>query len=416
MRLVKGDIVSLYVVLATLFLIGGVIQYFAILSITKTNLLLSCLIILILIQKTHVSNLVSDAAKLWPILLYCLLLLVVAFYHRNSITTLLAYSLSALFPMLAFLYAKYILFENTRVVYFTIKVLKLILIIQVPVLIFQSIFGEVLVELSRADISLIDDINSGTFFIKSDYTIGLFANLFLSAFLFSEKKKRLTKSVIIYVLSISVIIFLVNSKLSQLMFVMIIALFLLRKGFSIDKHLTSSFGAFGLFFSLIIIANIDISGGYDLIIQERFKMISEIERAAPGEHIPRYAVFLSLFGKLDFLGNGLYDYYNYLTKEWKFFAGHSLWFSLYNDTGPIGCLLIILFYWKLFFSTALNKTLATVQFVLATVLSSTGFLLYDFGALILLAVFAKFNEPWTQSADVDIVDTLFNTEDKKRMF
>ena len=177
--------------------------------------------------------------------------------------------------------------------------------------------------------------------------------------------------------------------MSKLLFVFIWTTFLFDNIFSINKYLTIAlfFSVFSIFMAIIF--NVDFNEYYNTLNYEIFRVSNLAEQY---KVLPRHAVVLLLFKKGALFGNGLYDYYNYLTKEWKFYAGHSLWFSLYNDTGPLGCLLILWFYWKLFLTSAKIKLVGVVQFSLAMFYSSISFLLYDAGAMLLLTFFSCINE------------------------
>lgn len=401
---IKTTFIFRYAIISLLFLIGGTIQYFSILSITKTNLLIVLIIFSLLFTKCTLRNIIKSSLTLWPLLLYLIFLFLVSQYHENSSIIFLAFSLSSIFPLLTFLYVQKIICENADTVNATINFFYVLLILQLPVLLLQSLYFDFAPFVSPVGISSID-IRFGTFFMKSDSTVGLFVNLLLLYSIFKNDKKKITVTVL-YFLSMLTVILLIHSVLSKIVFLFILLIYLINNYLKINKLLMAS-----IFFSLLSIAifiifNLDLVEYYKIIIHERSEIINEIDRFHP--QVPRYAVIIMLFNKVSLLGNGLFDYYNYLTKEWNFFAGHSLWFSLYNDTGPIGVLLIILFYWKVFLSQAKIKLLGFAHFSLAVFYSSISFLLYDIGALLLLATFSYINNINASFAhsqqDKDVID------------
>lgn len=380
--------IPIYLVLILLFLSGGLLQLLSIISITKTNILIAIFIIIILVYVSTINDLFMFSVRIWPILLYFLFLLFVSFYHNNSIITFLSFSLSMVIPFSAFLFSKKVLCKNIYTSDLILKFFYLILIIQVPVLLIQNLYGANIIAFSNAPISLID-FTTGTFFMKSDLTLGLFANLFLIYLLFQAHNKISKKQTIFFILLLFAIIILINSKMSKLAFVFVWSVFLVDKIFSVNKFLAIAL-LFSIFIAIIVtVANLDLNEYLNVLNYERFRVDNLVEHSAT---LPRYAVFLLLFKKVSLFGNGLYDYYNYLTKEWKFYAGHSLWFSLYNDIGPLGCFLILWFYWKIFLTSAKIKLVGFAQFSLAVIYSSISFLLYDTGAMLLLTFFACINE------------------------
>jgi len=385
---IRISIIPSYLVLALLFLLGGFLQFFSIISITKTNILFVIFVSMILVYTIKICDLGRFILKLFPILLYFFYIQFIFFYHNNSIITFLAFSLSAIFPLLAFLFSKKVLCKEIYTANLIIKFFCFILIVQVPVLLIQRFYGENIIGFFNAPISTID-FNTGTFFIKSDPTLGLFANLFLVYLLFQSRTIISRKQTILFILLLFAIIILINSKMSKLMFVFVWTAFFLDNIFSINKYLAIvlSFSMFLIF--IAIIANVNFSEYSSSLNYEIFRISNLAEQY---KNLPRHAVILLLFKKNALLGNGLYDYYNYLTKEWKFYAGHSLWFSLYNDTGPLGCFLILWFYWKLFLSSAKIKLVGVIHFSLAVFYSSISFLLYDAGAMLLLTFFSCINE------------------------
>jgi len=385
---IKASLIPSYIVLTVLFLGGGLLQRLSIITITKTNIVIVAIIILVLVRTSKTYDLATVSVKTYPILLYFFYILFIFLYHQNSIVTFLAFSLSTIIPLSSFLFSKKVLCNNNSTSNSILKFFSLILIIQVPILLIQCFYGAHILSFLNISTALID-VRTGTFFINSDSTLGLFANLFLVYLLFQFRNRISIKKTVFFILPLFAVIILINSKMSKLSFVFIWSVFLLDKIFSKNKYL-----AMALFFSILLVfivmvANINLSEYSSALNYERFR-INDL--ADQGNNLPRYAVFLLICKKGALFGNGLYDYYNYLTKEWKFYAGHSLWFSLYNDTGPLGCLLILWFYWKIFLASAKNKLVGLAQFTLAVLYSSISFLLYDAGAMLLLTFFSCINE------------------------
>lgn len=385
---IKTSVIPSYLVLAILFFLGGVLQRLSIISITKTNIITVAIIILVLVRISKICDLSKFSLKVYPILLYFFYILFVFLYHQNSIVTFLAFSLSTIIPLSSFLFSKKVLCKNNGTADSILKFFYLISIVQVPILLIQGFCGADIIAFLNTPTALID-FRTGTFFINSDSTLGLFANLFLIYLLFQSRNRISKKQTVFFILLLFAIIMLINSKMSKLAFIFVWSIFLLDKTFSANKFLAMVL-LFSIFLAIIVIfANLNLNEYSDALNYERFRIDNLAEQSAT---LPRYAVFLLLLKKGALFGNGLYNYYNYFTKEWKFYAGHSLWFSLYNDTGPLGCLLILWFYWKIFLASAKIKLVGFAQFSLAMFYSSISFLLYDAGAMLLLTFFSCINE------------------------
>ena len=342
-----------------------------------------------LLAKHSLKKNIYSSLALWPLFIYLFFLYIVAVTHSNSPTVFFAYSLSALFPLTVFLFTRGVICDNSDAEESTITFLFTLLIIQVPVLIVQSFYFDHMSFPSGISVDMVD-VRYGTFFMKSDATVGLFANLLL-LYLMSGKWAQYKKSIMmLYFIAIFAVILLINSLLSKIAFCFIILMYAVKIYNKLDKFLAGSIFLLLIIVLIVVGVNVDFLKYYSIVSHERTAILNDIYRYHNAS-VPRYSVLLLLFNKVPLLGNGLFDYYNYLTKEWSFFAGHSLWLSLYNDTGPIGVLLVILFYWKMFFASARNKFVGFVQFTLSVSYSMTTFLLYDVGALLLLAFFSCLN-------------------------
>lgn len=372
------------IILSCLFLFGGIMQFFQLISITQLAILVLLLIIIFIILFMNKKEIALLSYKIWPIFLYFFYLQFITFYHKDSLIVFLAYSLGFFFLLFGFLFANKISSLSRGEVKYIINFFNFVIYLQAPFLLFQFFFAKQLINNFNQDISEID-IMFGTFFLKSDSTLGLFLNLFYIFILFQSiyfipKRKKI--SLLIY---ISCIIFFLNSKMTQAVFIIINIYYIIFNIFRLKTYLRGFILAFFIVNLIILVANVNLQNYFDLFEHERVRILNLTDRSS--NYLPRHTVVFLLLSKAKMFGNGLYDYYNYITKEWKFFAGHSLWFSLFNDAGPISCILILWAYFNIFVKIARKKGVGFLHFILAVLYSITSYLLYDISAIILLCFF-----------------------------
>lgn len=258
---------------------------------------------------------------------------------------------------------------------------------QIPFLLIQNIFsdaiGSFLVK-TRLNISFVD-LHVGSFFIKSDYTLTLFMNVLLINILWHLKVKKAVRFTL--ALLIFSAIFMTNSNMGLINFTIIIIAFWISKVKHFNKMITASLIAVTAGTITIVILCIDFQTLFnDLLLEvERIEYI-----ALKGEMIPRYSGLLMLLSKkINLWGYGLMDYYNYFSLQWKFYAGHSLWLTVYNDIGLVGVGLTLWVLWSMVHKDNNRSTEGYCLFFVMVSYSFVSVLLSDLGAMVILFFFMQ---------------------------
>lgn len=372
------NLIFISIVLIQLYVLGGIITYFNLLTVTQLNILISIEIIFYLLFFR------LDSFKYFPILLLALFMyiLFIGLINKNSLIYIVGYELFVYFPYVAILFSFFVIKRNTLTLNFVNIFFKYLIYLQVPILILQHLYSHEIANFSNIPMIPLDAIY-GTFFIKSDSSLALFVIFFSTYILFLEQNR--SRNDYLVLLFSFFIILLVNSKISVVMYLLMIITYLftrLRTG----KHLIV-LAFLTLLPSLIFIFSEQI---HTFIININDLYISSITLAENGKDVNRIATILMiLFDKLLILGNGLFDYYNYFTKEWKFFGGHSLMFSLYNDLGLIGLLISLAFLFSLISKTIRYKVAGGLYLLYIVLFSFFNVTFLDLGVLILFIYFSN---------------------------
>jgi hypothetical protein len=88
------------------------------------------------------------------------------------------------------------------------------------------------------------------------------------------------------------------------------------------------------------------------------------------DQVPRFGpLLIFLSNDLKIIGEGPYDFYNPINKEWKYGGGHSLLYWLYNDIGIIGIALAFLSLFLMSYRKTGNKRIRFCYFSLLIITS-----------------------------------------------
>ena len=250
------------------------------------------------------------------------------------------------------------------------KLIRVVVIVQIPVLLLQFIFPNYIFY-STESISEIDRM-FGTFPLKSDHFVGFFmlSNIF---FLMIKQSKSVVDYVFL-ILSIIAII-LLNSMSSKVLLVLLIAYYLFV--FS-DLRLKIIL----IFISFIFaISSYFIVVGNPSLLPDLLKF-TDISRISEGDATRFQTLYYFVSNKLMILGNGPASYFNPLVGEFTFNANFSQIIWSYYDLGIIGLFIVFLlpfsFYTMFQINNKIKRALLFLFFIFCfftTLLDQIAFLL-----------------------------------------
>lgn len=232
------------------------------------------------------------------------------------------------------------------------RIFFLIAILQLPVLLVQKNFYEQLIVLNNSG-QIIEwfDFMFGTFFIKSDHSLGAFLLLMVGLLLI--KNKLFSFSSVerwVWVGYFSLTLFLTESNISKLFLIVLLSSYLI---IPLYKRLKSSmiFRVAALVFVLAI-AYIGYSLKDEQFIQDRLggslekqTSLATAEKYYNLGTAKRFQIIIVAYKKLPvkWIGDGPYSYFNILTGEFKQTRHFTQLIWSYYDLGLIGLIIVSLY-------------------------------------------------------------------------
>lgn len=312
-----------YIVFALHCLIGGAIAFWGIpFSPFYTSLLVLALIFLYpikvdLILKFHVGLL--------------LLIVVSALLNGSSIKDFI---IGLRMPIIS--YTMYLVvdsFFNQRRHF--VSFLKVVAFLQLPVVVFQLLAGDILIQVSSVPTAY-HDIRYGTFFVKSDPIMSLFLVIMVVYILYRIKVKSKWDFVVLVSSSLTVV--LASSRVIQL-----VLLFVLSYYFFINSNYKQKLYSIIVAVALLLIVFIT---GYNQIIFYQFNQLyanitgdqeRQIRKFTEGEYARMGAIIYFLNEPLKLFGDGPGSHTNPLTGEMDLgLTGNN--FKMYAEYGIVGLL------------------------------------------------------------------------------
>jgi len=375
-----------FIVLISLFLFGGLIQTIGLLSITKTNFAIFTGIVFLLFIAANKLYPLGSKDYILPLFLFGIYIVINGFlHHTTALYTVVYLYLFFMIPMVSSMFTEKLLGKSQNCFEFSKSFFYILAISQLPILLFQTFFPEIITNLISQDylnINLID-MRYGSFFIKSDYTLTLFMNILFVNTLWHFKGEKSIRFLFIFLLFLAIL--MTNSKMGLIAFGVITAIYMIEQSFKFNRFSPVILSPIIAGIIVLLIVNIDFQTISNNIVYEMQKVEY---KAFKGGAIPRYGVLLVLLSnKINLLGNGLFDYYNYFSMNWKFYAGHSLWLTIYNDIGIIGVGLTLWFFWGIIHTSLKKNAEGISYFFILISYSFVSVLLSDLGAMIIIFFF-----------------------------
>lgn len=326
---------ALYSFMLLCFLLGAPLQITGVLTLTETNYLA---ISLLVVCFTFRKKVYLDRSTMAMIVLFLYVTFICIFY-KSPASYLLVYCYYLLCPVLVFKAGKILSQKITLSPKAIITYCNYFLLVQMLFAIVQVIAGEQIASFSKIPIFAIDAV-SGTFFIKSDASLSMFALLVvLTAFSLGVSAKLKFLSAFISI----AIIFLTNSKAIQGLAIVMIPSVLFYSGFLQGRF------AVGKRVLVFIVLMIALALLMPMILDMYNEMLdvfrdayySRYKSEAAGRLAP---VGEAIYADFYWIGKGLLTYYNPLSKNWDYYSGFSLVYEFYLDCGFIGLCLITYFF------------------------------------------------------------------------
>ena len=393
-------IFSFYIITFLIFVIGGSIQFLLGFSNTVLTFFLTGFIFCVYgIYSIHKHKLVLNKIVLFAALYSCIII-ITALVRKSDIISTVAYLIFPLLPLGVYLFA-FINYKEDYISKITVfKVFFYISLIQLPVLIAQIYFYDFLILFNNSGQRIAwFDFMFGTFFIKSDHSLGIFILIVVSTILFSEKKiQHAIKYPKISIIYLGTTLFLTQSNISKVLFILLILGSVLGPFY---KKYKGDFRFKALGIALVIFL---ISIGYSLkeekfvqrklggTFEKQFSLQSA-EKFYEDTTAKRFQILIvaAKVLKTKWIGDGPYSYFDVRTGKFKQTKHFTQLIWTYFDLGIIG--LVVVFFYMFYLISYLDIDKG-IPFLIFTAI----FLLYALyttilsDIAILFAIFTVFNK------------------------
>ena len=319
--------------LILVFLTGGLLQYTGILSLTQSTILALALFgHVFLIKRSWRSARIE-----WPLFVFLGIIASIQIARwpplSYSITYVFYITCTIISAVSGRIYASKVStgWPDKRLA----RVAYGFLALQVAICLFQAMFTDTFIALSRAPIGFEDAI-FGTLYLQSDAALAAVGELMIIiAFVlpYSPKKRIAVAAMAL------LIVFLGNSKAAQIAITGVLALMILNALSSSVKLNRHGFGVLALA-ATIAVALLSASTWSDQAAAFIQQSQDDFFRRDEWETASRFAPIGQIFSSgVDLFGNGPLTYYNPITKAWLYNAGFSTLYPLYIDYGLAGFIL-----------------------------------------------------------------------------
>lgn len=397
-----------YIISALIFVLGGGIQFlFGFSNTFLTFFLVLFIYAIYAVYAIHKQKVVFNKVVLGAFI-YGAVIVLTALFRGSGIIVTLTYLIFPLLPLAIYLFSYINYKENYLTKNKIFNLFFYISLIQLPVLVFQVYFYDFFIQFNNSGQRIAwYDFMFGTFFVKSDHSLGIFILIIVSVLLFADKsyKKavRFPKAAIIY---LGLTLFLTQSNISKVLFVILICgsilgpLYKKYKGSLKFKVVTALL--IGLLFS---------SGYYfkeKQFVQrklggtvERQFSLESAEKFYEDGTAKRFQIIIVAAKKLKtkWIGEGPYSYFDIRTGEFKQTRHFTQLIWTYFDLGIIGLVAVFLYILRLVFFLEIDKGIPFIIFlgifliyaVYTTILSDI---------TILFSIFSVFNKRLNTTRDL----------------
>jgi len=341
---------SFYVVILLTFLIGGFLQFFIGVSNTGLTLLIvSILLVTYFIYAVIKRKVVFNKILLWS-LVYVLVIIFSAIVNKTNFISTIIYLLFPLLPLATFLFC-YINYKenylNPRRIF---KIFYLIALIQLPIILIQNNFYEYLIDFNNSNQHVASfDFLFGSFFMKSDHSLGVFILCIITSILLNLRSKRKpVKYPVISVIYLGVTIFFTESNISKLFLCLLLAstiiipIYQKHKKSLVLKLMAVLFGLFIVLFAYNLRGQEFVKKKLGGVFETQYSIKTSSKQYELGT-AKRGQILIVVFNKLDikWIGEGPYSYFNILTGQFKKTIHFSQLIWTYFDLGLMGIMVVV---------------------------------------------------------------------------
>lgn len=382
------------------FVFGGSIQYLFGLSNTVLTFFITAYLFLVyglyalLIQRVVVNRVVLIAIA------YIFLILFTAAIRNSSLILTVTYLIFPLLPLAVYLFSfinykeGYISFQRIFRTFFYIA------LIQLPVLLIQKSFYDVLIPFNNSN-QRIEwfDFMFGTFFIKSDHSLGIFLLIVIAIILFKQEKVMgIIKWRYASVIYLGITLFMTESNISKLILVVILSTIIIiplykRYSKTLKFKIVLSLLALSIVSAGYLVRNTDfIQKRLGGSLQQQFSL-KNAERYYELGTAKRFHIVMVAYSKIKtkWIGDGPYSYFDIRTGKFKQTGHFTQLIWTYYDLGIFGLVIVFVYILGLISFLDINKGVPYLFFLGV-------FLVYSFyttvfsDIAIIFGVFTIFNK------------------------
>lgn len=327
------------------FALPGLIQFFFGVPNTLYSLGVLSIIYIFIFLHIIISKKVFYNKILLVSLIYLFLILWSGIINNSSLAKIAIYSAFALTP-----FGINYFFEIIRIKYIRIRVilsntLRLIILIQLPILLLQKYGYDLLIMFSNSPQSISRiDFMFGSFSIKADHALGFFLITYLLNIIFKLRSKELNNTPWFIIIYISICILIMESNMTKIILLLVFSYY-------ISIWIYKKIKIFGILICAVLFYFMfnTITKNSTVISNEIYHykyLLTDIQSLKAVENgyakRPQVLIYQLNYEPFKWVGNGPYDYYNILTSKFKNTVHFSQIIWTYNDLGIFGIIVILI--------------------------------------------------------------------------
>ncbi|CDF81218.1 conserved hypothetical protein [Formosa agariphila KMM 3901] len=344
---------SFLLIFVLIFLLGGSLQFF--LGVSNTGLTLAlCLIMLsnyalyVLIRGKIVFDKVVGFA-----FLYSIVIIISGVINHSTLFHIVLYNIFSVLPLSCYLFFKMNKNENYIQKRTVNKLVLYVAIIQLPILLIQRNFYDILIHFNNSGQQIASfDFLFGSFFLKSDHSLGLYLFLVIASLYFNINNiRQSTKYTFLLIVYLSITLLLAESNISKgllFLFYGIIISMNLYKAITRNRIVRKIMIGFIVVLGALFIYNIR---NIELITSRLGGTLERNFTAEKSLHFfnlgtaKREQIVIAAIHVLDtkYIGDGPYSYFDISTGKFKNTIHFTQLIWTYFDLGLIGLFVVILY-------------------------------------------------------------------------
>lgn len=385
---------SLSLILFSVFVFGGSIQYFLGVSSTLYTIFVTFLIYALIFFDIILSKRILVSKFFFLCLLYLFIIVISGIYNKKSVAKVILYFIFPLIPLGTSYMYEVLKKRNISIINTLDTFFRFVILIQLPIILIQKYGFEYLIKLNNSSQFINEyDFMFGSFFIRADHSLGFFLLMYILNLIFRLRKKELKKIPWFLLIYISVTILIMESNLTKLMLMLVflyyIFLWLYKK--------INFFGIFVIFVLGLIVFNLAlkfpvISGHYTYF---KTKYTSDQSEAAFDKgYAKRPQILITYIYRkpIKVIGHGPYDYFNIFKGKFKQTLHFSQLIWTYNDLGLLGLVTVVLMAFFLLKSLSLSRESFLLIFAIFSMYLFMTTVYMDLGMMLSLVLLRRGNK------------------------